>query len=70
MAIFEAGSLNKDTYLEWFDMIQGHAIDSDIWKFVDPSSIIVHGEPNKPKSTDYWSTASKFADVDEDEKSI
>ena len=70
MAFFKAGSLSKDTYLEWFDMIQGHATDSGIWKFVEPESTVIHEEPQKPKFTDYKSAASKFADLNEDEKSM
>ena len=70
MAFFKSGSLTSETYLELFDIIRGRATDSGIWKFVDPLSTSAHEEPKKPDFTDYKSTASKFADLDDDEKAM
>ncbi|KAI1006665.1 hypothetical protein K3495_g1552 [Podosphaera aphanis] len=70
MAFFRAGSLTDENHMEWFDTIQGHATDSGIWKFVDPSDTVIHEEPKKPSFSDYKSTATKLADLDHDEKSI
>lgn len=70
MAFFKAGSLTKENYMEWFDTIQGHATDSGIWKFVNPSGNVIHEEPKKPIFSDYKSTATKLADLDDDEKTI
>ena len=70
MAFFKAGSLTKENYVEWFNTIQGHATDSDIWNMVDPSGTGIHEEPKKPSFSDYKSTTTKFADLDDDEKPI
>ena len=70
MASFKSGSLSNETCLEWIDMIQGHATDSGIWRFVDPSTAVVIEEPHKPNFSDYKLTATRLADSDDDEKYI
>ena len=70
MAFFKAGSLTKDNYFEWIDIIEGHVNDSGIWKFVDPISTVIHKEPKKPLYSDYNSTATRYADLNNDEKEI
>ena len=70
MSSFKPGSLITDTYLDWIDVIQGHAIESGIWKFVDPTSAVYHKEPKKPEPSDYKRNAVRFADLDDDEKAM
>lgn len=68
MASFKTGSLTRDIYLEWFDLLQGEAIHHGVWKFIDPSITVPHTEPKKQHPSDYSSTASKLNDLDEDDK--
>ena len=70
MASFKSGSLNKDTYLEWIDIIQGLATDSGIWKFVDPNGTVSHIEPKKPEPKDYQRVAKTYAELNDDDKII
>ncbi|KAI0997445.1 hypothetical protein K3495_g10740 [Podosphaera aphanis] len=68
MSTFKAGSLTRDTYLDWFDIIQGEAIHHGIWKYIDPTTNFSHVEPQKPKPSDYKIAANKLSDLDENEK--
>lgn len=68
MASFTVGSLSKDTYLEWIDMIEGHATDSGIWLYIDPMSSIAHNQPKKPEPSDYNPSVTSLSDLNEDEK--
>ena len=68
MSTFKAGSLTRDTYLDWFDLIQGEAIHHGIWKYIDPTTNISHVKPQKPKPSDNKIAANKLSDLDENEK--
>ena len=68
MATVKPGSLTRNSYLDWFDTIQGEATHHGVWKFIDPTTNISPVEPQKPKPSDYKATASKLADLNEDEK--
>lgn len=63
-------SLNRDFYIDWIDMVQGHAIEHDIWKFIDPNNMSYHLEPQKPIPSDYKAGATRFADLDKDQKEM
>ena len=45
MATFKVGSLTMDTYLEWIDIMQGHATDIGRWQYIDPEFTYPHNEP-------------------------
>lgn len=68
IATFKAGSLTKDSYADWIDLVEGHATDSGLWKFIDPNNTVEHFEPKEPAITDYVSNAKKLADLDDDDK--
>lgn len=70
MSTFKPGSLATDTYLDWIDVIQGHTIESGIWKFVDPTTAVYYKEPKKPDPSDYKRNAVRFTDLDDDEKAM
>ncbi|KAI0992380.1 hypothetical protein K3495_g15806 [Podosphaera aphanis] len=52
------------------DTVQGRATDSGIWKYIDPAGTIKHTEPKKPEPCDCEVTATKYAELSDDEKAM